>query len=214
MALFGLLLMTLIQFLNDYEIPRKGKDLITYLIGIFFILISGSIGAIVALPFYLVAGISKSKQSFTSIFLTIILSVSPLFIASSPYFVSRVNDRFSYLDRKIETFGKKRGYNRIKKFPEYIFLGSGEGAYERFCFYGSVCDYELHATFAGVLFSYGLIGLFLLIVSIYQILSPFSVQLIFLLTPIFSYSLVHYTLRSSFLWILFAIIYIKNKKKY
>ncbi|PJF20793.1 MAG: hypothetical protein CUN56_14380, partial [Phototrophicales bacterium] len=53
-----------------------------------------------------------------------------------------------------------RGYDRLWLYPQYLILGAGEGAWGRFS--ESVSGLEIHSSWAGVLFSYGVFGSVLL----------------------------------------------------
>lgn len=102
---------------------------------------------------------------------------------------------------------EERGYDRIWKYPEYILLGAGEGANERWAsrtwFLG-----EIHSTFAGVLFCYGLPGTFLLIavlLSVWRALPNWWLRFL-LLAPLF-YSIGTYNLRNTMFWIGLALLW-------
>lgn len=102
---------------------------------------------------------------------------------------------------------EERGYDRIWKYPEYILLGAGEGANERWTsktwFLG-----EIHSTLAGVLFYYGLPGTFLLIailISVWRALPNWWLRFL-LLAPLF-YSIGTYNLRNTMFWIGLAILW-------
>lgn len=69
------------------------------------------------------------------------------------YTVNRFNEKG--LD---DTFAG-RGYDRICKYPEYLLFGAGEGAHYRFA-EKSLFLGEIHSSWAGVLFYYGIIDLY------------------------------------------------------
>lgn len=105
----------------------------------------------------------------------------------------------------------ERGYDRILLFPEYLILGAGEGANERWAGQTTFLG-EIHSTPAGVLFYYGIPGsvLFVLMLwSVWQML-PLGWMRLMLLAPLF-YSLGTYNLRNSFFWLGLAILYVAGR---
>lgn len=105
----------------------------------------------------------------------------------------------------------ERGYDRILLFPEYLILGAGEGANERWAGKTTFLG-EIHSTPAGVLFYYGIPGsvLFVLMLwSVWQML-PLGWMRLMLLAPLF-YSLGTYNLRNSFFWLGLAILYVAGR---
>lgn len=100
-----------------------------------------------------------------------------------------------------------RGYDRIWKFPEYLFLGAGEGAYQRYSertwFLG-----EIHSNWAGILFNYGLVGSLLFFGFIYHLLRRIKLFWFkcMLLAP-FVYGFFTYSLRNWYFWIGLAVVY-------
>lgn len=96
---------------------------------------------------------------------------------------------------------EERGYDRVWKFPEYLLLGAGEGANQRWASKSSFTG-EIHSTIAGVLFYYGIPGLSLflgLMLNLWNKLPSFWLRLL-LLAPLF-YSLGTYNLRNSMFWL-------------
>lgn len=109
---------------------------------------------------------------------------------------------------ELQTFVEERGYERLFKYPENLILGAGEGAnyrWEQTRFTG-----EIHSTLAGILFSYGIPGLFFFLRFIYLLWRhlPNWRQKLLLLAP-FLYSLGTYNLRNTMFWfglgVLFAV---------
>jgi len=102
-----------------------------------------------------------------------------------------------------------RGYDRIVKFPQYLFFGAGEGEYQRFNY-----RIELHSTFFNILFSYGFIGLTIFAFALIAILrkSDFSVKLILLIIVL--YTLAHMTLRSPLFWLSLLLLFSLKQSKF
>lgn len=103
-----------------------------------------------------------------------------------------------------------RGYDRLWKFPEYLVLGSGEGAQERWetrtWFLG-----EIHSTPAGLLFYYGIPGtfsVFLFVYGLWRRLEPVWLKLFFF-APL-AYGVATYNLRNWMFWVGLAVLHIAS----
>lgn len=99
-----------------------------------------------------------------------------------------------------------RGYDRLWVFPQYLILGAGEGATERFAARVWFLD-EIHSSWAGLLFYYGLVG-----VTLFSLFVAFSLAKVrdrwhrLLLLGPFVYGFTTYNLRNWYIWVAFAII--------
>lgn len=115
----------------------------------------------------------------------------------------RVGWRFA--DKGSDDTLEQRGYDRIAAFPEYLVLGAGEGAMDRFAlgFKG-----EMHSSFGTVLFSYGIVGFAIFALILWRSASSGGVRASLYLLPVLLYGLTHQGLRSRLFWILVALIYI------
>lgn len=111
------------------------------------------------------------------------------------------------VDRGEENLAE-RGYDRLWKFPEYLLLGAGEGANQRWAGKTTFLG-EIHSTPGGVLFYYGLPGALLFLAMLWSVwkVLPFWWLRVLLLAPLF-YSLGTYNLRNSFFWIGLGMIYV------
>lgn len=98
--------------------------------------------------------------------------------------------------------------NRLWKFPEYLLLGSGEGANERWSERTSFTG-EIHSTLAGLAFYYGLPGVVMFFGFLYNLWRriPYIWMRLLLIAP-FIYSLSTYNLRNSMFWVGMGIFWI------
>lgn len=104
-----------------------------------------------------------------------------------------------------------RGYDRIWKFPEYLFLGAGEGAHERYAgrtwFLG-----EIHSSWAGLLFNYGIVGFCLFFAFLYFLLRDvhfFWFKAMFLSPFIYGFTI--YNIRNWYFWVGIAVLYVSGQ---
>ncbi len=101
-----------------------------------------------------------------------------------------------------------RGYDRIWLFPQYLFVGAGEGAYQRFAGVSAGGgDLEIHSTPAQILFGYGLLGTAVLVTLLWWIFRRADWRHLAYLAPAMVYGLTHNGIRESLLWILLGIVF-------
>jgi hypothetical protein len=91
-----------------------------------------------------------------------------------------------------------RGYDRILNYPEYLLLGAGEGAYDRFR--SDLFATELHSSFGTLLFSYGIPGLALFALTLLYIARRDAMVALYLL-PALIHGVAHQGLRFAFFWL-------------
>lgn len=94
-----------------------------------------------------------------------------------------------------------RGYDRLTDYPQYLAFGSGEGEFQRLGY-----GYEFHSTLGNILFSYGIIGLFLYLTSIVFAMKSNRWKDAYIIFFIMLYGLTHNGIRNTLLWILVALI--------
>ncbi|MEC7520523.1 MAG: hypothetical protein VYE22_11690 [Myxococcota bacterium] len=120
-------------------------------------------------------------------------------IAEDPLWQRRVEQAEA---QQLSDYIEDRGIDRIVSNPEYLMLGSGEGAHERFHPFGL----ELHSSFAGVLFYYGLVGLALFAWFVFSLVRRLPITYLAYLAPTAIYSLFHNGLRFRVFWLLLAVV--------
>jgi hypothetical protein len=96
-----------------------------------------------------------------------------------------------------------RGYDRLVNYPEYLFLGAGEGAYERFhsALYGS----EIHSTLGSLLFCYGIIGAGCFLAGVF-VLCRHDPRAALYLLPALVHGTGHQGLRFAFFWVMLGFL--------
>lgn len=94
----------------------------------------------------------------------------------------------------------ERGYTRAAEFPGYLALGAGNGAHTRF---GT--EIEIHSTFAGVLFYYGLPGALLLAATLAALVRRLAPLEALVLSGPLVYGLFTYGFRTPIFWTMLAV---------
>jgi len=99
-----------------------------------------------------------------------------------------------------EDYLTDRGLDRVFEHPQYLIAGAGEGYYLRF-HHGK---FEIHASAANLLFSYGIIGTGLFLLFLRWLSVAAGARLTLLMIPALSYSLFHQGMRARPFWLLLA----------
>lgn len=138
----------------------------------------------------------KSYASFLALLVFVAFLAVPL---SKMEVVETAFSRFETMsvDNQLEA----RGYVRLIDYPEYLFLGAGQGEEERFD-----SDYEIHSTWVGFFFYYGFVGLIAFCFFIARSISalPWHKQLITLGPLVYGFST--FGGRSTVFWLFCAAL--------
>ena len=107
------------------------------------------------------------------------------------------------LNRKVERDETlfQRGYVRMIEHPSYLIFGAGDGLKTRFSL-----DKEFHSTVGALMFNYGLVGTFLLLMFCLKIYRVDPKVFVIYLLPLAPYSMTHNGLRSPFLILLLVLL--------
>ncbi len=213
LALWSLCLLVIVYVLSRFLNTKTVYSMPLLLLCTFFVLISASRAALAGSLVFWMFYIIKSRKHFVIFLLGLLIT----FIVVDYNFDLELKN-FAALEYNMDRFsnntisGKQsigtRGFNRIVENPQYLFLGAGEGAYERFNE-----DIELHSIFANVLFCYGLIGLFLYLGAFALFVKQFSKEIFALIFVITFFAGVHMTMRIPLFWItLLFVIYLHEEK--
>jgi len=215
LALWATCLLVIIYVLTNILKTKSKYSIPLLVLCSLFILISASRaalgGALIFWAFYII----KSRKNLIIFGVVTVLAVI-LFGSSFDLDLKNFEsleynmDRFS--NNTISGSGNQsighRGFQRIGENPQYLVLGAGEGAFERF---NEVM--ELHSIFASVLFCYGILGLFLYLSAYSSLFVNIKKETMALLFPLALFALVHMTLRIPLFWItLLFVIYLHEQK--
>lgn len=147
----------------------------------------------------------KGNKNSIIIVFALLFFVSVFFLLSFDYlskisYIQSVSERFAETD--IGEQSDVRGYTRILNYTEYLLFGAGQGLDMRFN-----SPVEIHSTWAGILFYYGVVGMSLFLILIVNILKNLNIyQKILFLVPLM-YSFSTFGARTVIFWILVACFY-------
>lgn len=183
--------------------------LIILIFGSFLIVLTASRSALVGLILLCVSCIfflSKNNKAFVYKLMFCFFAFSlVLFFGLQSMFdmevVLNVLDRLGSTD--LDEQADIRGYTRILNYPEYLLFGAGQGLDMRF---GSAV--EIHSTWAAFLFYYGVIGLSVFILFLFNIFRWLTIyeKILFLAPMLYSFST--FGARTNIFWIFLAVFYV------
>ena len=209
LALWGVTTLVMVNVLAK-KIDVKRIELINLLITFFIMISASKIAIFCGIVFWGYWFVLKKKTLFDKIavFILIIVSLYNVPKIMKLQLVDNVFQRIQTDDLSDDTL-EGRGFDRLWNHKEFLLFGAGEGENKRF---NSQFDGELHSTLMSVLFSYGVIGFLFYIAHIrFVFMEDVKKEDIMLMFLLFTFSLVHMTLRIPFFWIAIAIIYTKGK---
>lgn len=146
-----------------------------------------------------VSNVKKLAGVFFGIFL--VIGFGYIFVKDNIETIAFVESRLNQID--VGDQAEIRGYTRFVDYPQYMFLGSGHGAEIRF----NTKEIEIHSTWAGLLFYYGVPGLFLILFFILKIVRRLSLSqnLMFAAPLLYSFSTLGY--RTPIFWVFLAFFF-------
>ncbi|XMB66882.1 hypothetical protein RI065_11430 [Mycoplasmatota bacterium zrk1] len=220
LGFYGLLMViTTMAIYNNLKKPILSFFCI--LLGTFLVLISLSKAAIISvaiaiLVFIVLQYFGSIKGFLSVIIITLIVIISGRFILEENFnsFYDSLIFRMNNIGNETDDNLAFRGYDRIVQHPEYLFLGAGEGDFDRFD--TMLVGGEIHSTIGNILFSYGIIGIILIskfILLLYHNTLKLSLYTLF---PVMLYGITHNGFRGTLFWILLAYVdlyYILHKEE-
>jgi hypothetical protein len=151
----------------------------------------------------ILAGAGVLNKARTVIITAIVGGVLVMF--SAP-FVKAIDDaEYRIVTDRTHGFLEERGYDRLWKHPEYLIVGSGEGAYERFHDSTIIGSHEMHSSFGTMIFCYGIVGFGLFLWFTWASLRGVGLRIWLCLMPAFAFGFTHQALRTTLFWVLLAM---------
>lgn len=126
-------------------------------------------------------------------------------IATQVENVSNVLNRLDNIGREADDSLQWRGYYRIAEYPEYVFIGAGEGGYERF--QDTPQPVEIHSSIINIIFSYGIMGTIIFGLFLFSLIKNSPKYFIVVLFVMMLNGLTHQNMRFSHFWIVLGVAY-------
>ncbi len=214
LALYAINLLVILYALTSTLKKSFKAQLLLFISLTLLVLLSNSIAGIISITLFWFLFLSKNKIKSFKYFITVLLIL--VFIIS--YKNIHITD-FKVVNNMILRYQTDpendntlsgRGLDRIFNNSEYLILGAGEGKNDRF---DSIYSGEIHATLPNILFSYGIVGLFLYLYSLFLIYRVNNKSFFILIVP-FLFAFAHMTLRIPLFWISIYLVYLLNNKIY
>lgn len=111
--------------------------------------------------------------------------------------VNALMDRLAQIGESSDDSVSGRHYARIVLWPQYLFLGAGEGLYGRWD-----VPREIHSMFGTLVFSYGLPGLAIVLALLAVVFRRNPRDFLIYLFPVLLYGLTHHPMRQPMMWAL------------
>ncbi|MFT5848653.1 MAG: hypothetical protein ACI902_002729 [Psychroserpens sp.] len=176
-----------------------------------FVILTISRSAFIAIVFFAVCHIAirivRSKRRAIQFIFFIISTISiGTFILQSNFITNDVIlDRVLNVDFKKQV--EERGYTRFVDHPDFIILGSGQGNHKRFNIEKeqAFLNVEMHTTWGGLLFYYGIIGFSLVLLFLFINFFNATPESKIIMLSTFVYGLSTYSFRTPVFWLLLAV---------
>ena len=191
------------------------KKIVVYLLALFLILLtmsrSASVGFLMlTLGFIFSQKGELNKRIFVFFGTLVFFGVLSYFLYNMGVFdnvVLRFIEGLNQRDSQVEG----RGLFSFFDYPQYLIFGAGQGAYWLYNPTGN----EIHSTWLGILFYYGIVGIFLFLIFLYQIFRKLSLSNKMILLGPMLYGFTTYSARTLIFWFLLAafLLFSNNKKE-
>lgn len=212
---FGLLSLSIIFYLVNKIKLNLYLFYFVLAASIILIIVSLSKAAIVSSLVMCICFIYFSKKNIKLFFVSLFLIILLLIVLIFNLGLIVETDLFKTVGERIYTIGQQnddslagRGYDRIWNYPRYLLFGAGEGMFSRFK--SQIGGREIHSTIGNLFFSYGIIGLAIFALIMFQVIYKNDFACIYILFPIFLYGLTHNGIRHTFFWFLISLIYLNK----
>ncbi|QTP57378.1 hypothetical protein HNO53_00765 [Billgrantia antri] len=208
LAFFSLCAMLLLMLLDDFRPPLRPLMLAGLAAAVVNLLAASSLGAmggavLVGLGWAVAnAGQLRHFARLSLLVPLILVAVLVANLHSEGQVQRNLQARLDRASTKVENMVEERRFDRLTHFPEYAILGAAEGERQRFAPYDGN---EIHSSFVGMLFAYGIPGLGLLLAILFMALrrAPFYAWM-GMAGPLV-YSLSHNGLRTTLFWLVLAV---------
>ncbi|MBX3504013.1 MAG: hypothetical protein KF895_00940 [Parvibaculum sp.] len=205
---FSVLLLASFAVIADRREMLGISGLVVAVCCIFGVMGSVSFGAIAALLAVLGGAALKILRgnpfkTVTQLLLGAFALVAVFGLVLGDFMVTRFQaaiQRSARFDNKVNMEGF-RGYDRIFDYDYYLLFGAGEKGLWRF---GTTI--ELHSSFGTIVFSYGIVGILLVLVLVIAVFRRVPLHVLAIAVGPALYQVTHQGLRTTFLWIFLALV--------
>lgn len=165
---------------------------------------------------YLTSRIASSSKLMKAIIIPLTLFTISLAVTKSEnlaelYQNQSVAQRFDEINLEDDLY--ERGWYRLIDYPEYLIFGAGQGRHFRFN-----SEVEIHSTWAGILFYYGIIGFILFFYPVIQQIKALGASQKFVIIAPLAYSLTTFSARTPIFWLFIAAgmsaVWLKHKANF
>lgn len=198
-----------------YISGSNSKKIIVYSLALFLILLtmsrSASIGFLMlTLGFIFSQKGDLNKRIFVFFGTLVFFGILSYFLYNMGVFDNVVLRFIEGLDQR-DSQVEGRGLFSFFDYPQYLIFGAGQGAYWLYNPAGN----EIHSTWLGILFYYGIVGIFLFLIFLYQIFKKLSLSNKMILLGPMLYGFTTYSARTLIFWFLLAafLLFSNNKKE-
>lgn len=188
-------------FMAMHYLPIKRIYLVTAFSGVLLLTVFSLSKAAIVGAVFLILNLAL-KRPIVIVFISVMFAALLYTTDLSDVLFENLIDRLDSFGQSDDSFAG-RGYDRIVNHMEYLILGAGEGAYERFNSLNA--GNELHSSIGTLLFSYGFFGSLLFAGFLYSIFARARGVIVVSFIPLLLYSITHQGLRFTTLWILLAV---------
>lgn len=151
---------------------------------------------------YITGRITNSRKLVKLLLIPLTLLAISLVIARTGYLTElyenqNITQRFDEINPEDDLY--ERGWYRIIEYPEYLILGAGQGRYFRFN-----SEVEIHSTWAGMLFYYGIVGFVLFFYPFISKIKSLRLSHKLVIIAPLAYSLTTFSARTPIFWLFIA----------
>lgn len=164
--------------------------------------LSASKAALGSMAILAVAGVLNRART---VIVTGIVAVF-LLMFSAPVIKAVSDAEYRIVHDRSFGFLEERGYDRLWKHPEYLIVGSGEGAYHRFRDSTVIGQHEMHSSFGTMVFCYGIVGLALFTWFAWASLRGVGLRIWLCMMPAYAFGFTHQALRTTLFWVVLAMM--------
>ena len=189
------------------------KKITIYFLALFLILLTMSRSASVGFLMLTLGLIFSQKGDLNKRIFVFIGTL--VFFGSLSYFLYNLGVFDSVVLRFMEGLDQRdsqvegRGLFSFLDYPQYLIFGAGQGAHWLYNPTGN----EIHSTWLGILFYYGIIGISLFLIFLYQIFKKLSLSNKMILLGPMLYGFTTYSARTIIFWFLLAAFLLFSNNK-